>query len=682
MTDNFIYFTFPCIKTQLNKNGIEKKKPMNMPSWKEITADNYRNYVHDAHKCRAVLTGSMSGITVIDFDDMNSYQRMLEEYPDLKNHKTIKTKNGVHVYCKYDATVLTTTNACIEYAGIDIRNDLAVVFAPPTKYKLLDGTMIHYSDLGGEILPIPDIIRSNLKQCQPKVECQKIIIKSKEQNIMNERITENLEIVESNVDFLKYQDYAGICDLSIFAEDYEAYFKFQRASSNIGIPFDLFDEIVSQPGAGNYDKEKNKIMFNKPHNEDKGKLGWRFIFKFANDSNPKEKQALDVKYKTINRAKINAEVRKEKEMSKALNYQTDTSNEIFATESEKFERYHTKIINNSVYVKQLDDRIIILSKKDLITSYEHMTCGVNKLGIPVSFIRKWTTCNDKINNKDTMEIYPDAKICPANVFNLLTPFDMEIYVKPYTIKTEALQIILKHIEILCNNEKLVYEYFIGWIAMMIQHPEIKTTLIAIISKEGAGKGTLMQLFSKMMGANKVFETKDPARDVWGQFNGLMLDAFLVNLNELEYKETMEAEGKIKALITDSKMSINQKGMPQINITSHHHFIITTNKENPIKTEKDDRRKLIIRSSDELIKNKVYFDQMYKLLENIDVIKTCYTYFKNYDVSTYNFKNIPQTEHQEDMKEVSLPPVEKWLCDFVRINNDRTDIEMLGADTLT
>ena len=167
MTDNFIYFTFPCIKTQLNKDGIEKKKPKNMPSWKEITADNYKNYVNEAHKCRAVLTGSMSGITVIDFDDMNSYERMLEEYPDLKNHKTIKTKKGVHVYCQYDATVLTTTNASEEYAGIDIRNDLAVVFAPPTKYKLLDGTMSHYSDLGGDILPIPDIIRSNLKQCQP-----------------------------------------------------------------------------------------------------------------------------------------------------------------------------------------------------------------------------------------------------------------------------------------------------------------------------------------------------------------------------------------------------------------------------------------------------------------------------------------------------------------------------------
>jgi hypothetical protein len=36
----------------------------------------------------------------------------------------------------------------------------------------------------------------------------------------------------------------------------------------------------------------------------------------------------------------------------------------------------------------------------------------------------------------------------------------------------------------------------------------------------------------MLGKNKVFETTDPSREVWGQFNGLMSDCFLVNLNEL------------------------------------------------------------------------------------------------------------------------------------------------------
>jgi CRISPR/Cas system endoribonuclease Cas6 (RAMP superfamily) len=133
----------------------------------------------------------------------------------------------------------------------------------------------------------------------------------------------------------------------------------------------------------------------------------------------------------------------------------------------------------------------------------------------------------------------------------------------------------------------------------------------------------------------------------------MADAFLVNLNEMEYKETQNAEGQIKALITDTQMTISKKGTNQFSINSYHHFIITTNKENPIGTTKDDRRKLIIRSSDEFIGNREYFNKMYALLENVEFIRTCYDYFKDYDLSGYEYKDIPKTEHQEDLQMLSV-----------------------------
>jgi hypothetical protein len=229
----------------------------------------------------------------------------------------------------------------------------------------------------------------------------------------------------------------------------------------------------------------------------------------------------------------------------------ESSDALFATMSQEFEKTHTKIINDSVFVKQLGDKVIIMSKKELMTSYEHIQCGVNSNNIPVSFIQKWTSCNDNINKKDSMQIYPNPSKCPDNVFNLWRPFAMEVLTSPYQNHTEGLDMMLKHILVLCDNLKKVFDYFIGWIAMMIQKPEIKTTCITLISKEGAGKGTLMQLFAKMLGESKILETKTPSRDVWGQFNGIMADAFLVNLNEMEYKETQNAEGQIKALITDT-----------------------------------------------------------------------------------------------------------------------------------
>ena len=111
---------------------------------------------------------------------------------------------------------------------------------------------------------------------------------------------------------------------------------------------------------------------------------------------------------------------------------------------------------------------------------------------------------------------------------------MELIKEPFILNVEyqdAVGFVLNHIKILCNNENEVYEYFIKWIAQMIQFPEIKSICPTLISKEGAGKGSFIYLMQRMLGKNKVFETTDPSREVWGQFNGLMSDCFLVNLNE-------------------------------------------------------------------------------------------------------------------------------------------------------
>ena len=65
---------------------------------------------------------------------------MVAKFPELKKVKTIKTNKGFHLYFEYDSTILTTTNAFNDYDGVDIRNDKAIVFAPPSKCKLEDGT--------------------------------------------------------------------------------------------------------------------------------------------------------------------------------------------------------------------------------------------------------------------------------------------------------------------------------------------------------------------------------------------------------------------------------------------------------------------------------------------------------------------------------------------------------------
>jgi hypothetical protein len=355
-----------------------------------------------------------------------------------------------------------------------------------------------------------------------------------------------------------------------------------------------------------------------------------------------------------------------------------------------FEKTHLKIINKSFFVKHDNNNIIFLTQGQLKMSYSHLSYDVpvyNDKGIftgfnTLPFINKWVGFTHDIRRKDDVDIYPNGKDCPDNIFNLWRPFAMELLTKPYTHKKIELEFILNHIKILCNHDENVYDYFIKWIAQMIQYPHIKTIMPTFISGEGSGKGTLFKLFEKMLGGEKVFETTNPGRDVWGDFNGMMCNCFLVNLNELSKKDTLEAEGKIKGLITDNTLAINQKGIPQYKIKSYHRFITTTNKEEPINSTNGDRRNLIIRSSDEKKGDYIYFETIHNYLEDNDVIRTCYDYFKGVEgMDKFKDISIPQTEYQTNLKELSRSPIEQWLECFTRehMNDCKECIELLGTE---
>ena len=193
---NFVRFTIPKITTYLNADGIEKNKPIGMPSkWTEIINEtNYKIYINNTHKVMCLLTGKINDLTIIDFDNKDVYELALNQYPELKNYRTIQTKRGYHIYCKYNPDVKTRSNALVNYDGVDIANDGHMVFAPPTSYIDLEDNVNAYTDLGGEILAVPQFIIDDLKQNQeqPKVsKVKKVIVANDAESITdNESETE------------------------------------------------------------------------------------------------------------------------------------------------------------------------------------------------------------------------------------------------------------------------------------------------------------------------------------------------------------------------------------------------------------------------------------------------------------------------------------------------------------
>jgi len=200
--------------------------------------------------------------------------------------------------------------------------------------------------------------------------------------------------------------------------------------------------------------------------------------------------------------------------------------------------------------------------------------------------------------------------------------------------------------ILCNHEEVIYNYFIRWFGQMLKYPSTKTNAPTFISEEGAGKGSLFELFRRVLGDSKVLETTKPDL-VLGQFNDLLVNAFLVIFNEIERKQLVEHAGSLKAFITDKSVQINGKGKKSFKMLSLHRALSATNSltGGAINPHINDRRNVIIRCSDELCNNVEYFKKFYSIINNKQVIRKFYDYCYNLD-GLEKLELPPKTEHHK------------------------------------
>lgn len=365
-----------------------------------------------------------------------------------------------------------------------------------------------------------------------------------------------------------------------------------------------------------------------------------------------------------------------------FNNATDQSENPQSYEAVKkdFECRVCKIQDQALFVIEDEKGLFKLTTKSKISDgYEHLC--YEKL-VYNSNTNSWEIrldCFLKIWFKDpNIRVYKDIKcippplICPPNIYNTWKPFAME-FIEDY--EEVDIEPLLNHIKIISNHDEAVYTYIIEWIAHMIQFPAQKTTMLVIVGQEGNGKGTFMKMIEIMIGKNKYMESTQPERDVWGNFNGQMSQSYFVHLSELNKKQTADAMDIIKGLITDTALTINQKGKDSYPIDSYHRFCVATNHtEGGIKTYEGDRRKLVCKSSNEKIGDSPYWIELNKYINDINAMKSLYEYFKNYEgIDNFRSKPIPITEFQQDLYSLNESPILSYVKDLITETDEAEDM---------
>jgi len=321
------------------------------------------------------------------------------------------------------------------------------------------------------------------------------------------------------------------------------------------------------------------------------------------------KDALDVKVVVLTGNNYDI-----KQMTRTTNYKK---------QKEFFEKFHAKIENPFCYLRHDENGTMFIKPKDLSSIYKNIVTSTTFRDNPVvkgakfwGFIDGWHS-DENQRTYYTYNYYPDASLCPKNIYNLWQPFPILKIPLDETADTSKITDFIKTLLGDCA------EYVLNWLAHIVQKPARKTEVcILLYGAQGCGKSTIGEyMLRKIIGLDKMIITSK-ADKMFGRFVNSQ-GKLLAVLNECSGKDTFNICDILKDAISMTTTEQEKKGVDAVAVTDYTNFIFTTNNINSVKIEEGDRRFMPIEINNVLKNNVPYFKKLYADLDNDKIMRKFY-----------------------------------------------------------
>ena len=179
-----------------------------------------------------------------------------------------------------------------------------------------------------------------------------------------------------------------------------------------------------------------------------------------------------------------------------------------------------------------------------------------------------------------------------DAFNVAKPF--QVFAKETGKDTSHIYTYIRHIAGECAP------WLLAWLRAKLLYPTVKTQVVPIIVSraQGSGKTTFAEVICKgLFGKDNVIVSDQ--YDSTARFNADYADALIVCQEEKELEDKRNPAGALKSRATATTIRKEQKGVDPIYQESYTDFIMTTNKDVPIKFDgREDQRRFMIMEADE------------------------------------------------------------------------------------
>lgn len=287
---------------------------------------------------------------------------------------------------------------------------------------------------------------------------------------------------------------------------------------------------------------------------------------------------------------------KEKDITKLIK-QRDEENFVNAykkIEYKEDDRYFPFIEQGTsafAYFDSLKDNVYLGVGKDILRTI--LASAGQKLPDPLSVL---TAVFDVHNNKRI-----DLE---KEILNFFVPSEYMLYSKTNEIINPrkdfySIYRLLTNLIPRYQERKL----FINWLAGILQTREKLQTAWVFKGEQGAGKGLLLtHVLKKLFGRRQAIQVEDA--QLKSEFNPWLQNSMLIAFNEVARDNSSRnaINSRLKAIITDKEISINDKNIRTFYIDNYVNCLFFSNESVPIFIEQKDRRYNVIETADNLNKN--------------------------------------------------------------------------------
>ena len=292
-----------------------------------------------------------------------------------------------------------------------------------------------------------------------------------------------------------------------------------------------------------------------------------------------------------------------------------------------------------------------------------------------------------VNSKEAIKQFkrhPDTEVYRQIVFNPNpVPEAINLWRDPaikavsgdYTVLDDFIK------NVICSGSIEASKYLICFLAHMLQRPEEKPGVMPVLmGGQGTGKGTFFKLLNRIF-KNSFVQVND-VNNVISNFNAQLETAYVVCMDEALFSGDRKSLQRLKSLITEPEIRVEQKYQPARNVNSLHRFFAATNEAKFTHTEFDDRRFLYLDVSSHRQKDYKYFANVIAAIGDDSQIGSFVGHLNSIDLVDFNVFELPKLQSHLQQRLSSLTGFERFWFEVLSYGNlfgsDSNQMTWIGA----